>query len=609
MNSVLRIYRITVIKSPAQKALKPLMLMVLLISINFFEKSAAAANTNDPVQPPVAVCKNISVQLGSGGTVSINGSDVDGGSFDPDGTIASRTVSPNTFSCSQIGLNPVILTVTDNEGLTSTCTATVTVEDKTPPVINVKPYTMVLGSSGSGTLLPADIDNGTFDNCGTVSLTVSPSTFSCSDLGQKTVTLTAVDLHGNSSSRNVTVTIASTLHVVSMSLSTCDMSPTLALFDADTEGGDGNYSYFWRGLNASTMPFMVIIPFPPSLSFSNTTVLESPFFNNTMANGYYDIRLVVTDGKGCADSTEIKINKTGAIFNNQTMRHSQACEGEIKTHSVNYKSDAVYSWSVTNGTILTGNQDTSRISVRWNLGVVQGRIVTTIRKPNILFAGGQCEATIIDTVTITPVPTPAFNNPVTTVCSSSTNTYTLTGSYPFQSWTVSGGVITGGGNVSDNFVNVRWGSSPSGSVSVSAGNNSLCTGTVIVNVAVSNLSGSIISKTDIACKGGSNGIVTAAADPGTGQPPYSFSLNGGAFQPSGTFGSLTAGNYTITIRDAFMCQVILPFSITEPPPPLAGTIAVTNISCFGASSGACQLTITGGPAPYSFLWSNGAVTK
>jgi gliding motility-associated-like protein len=691
MNSLLRFYRFPVIMSPVRKVLKPLILIVFFVFMTFFNESDAALLSINPVLPPVAVCKNISVQLGAGGTAVINGSDVDGGSYDPDGTIASRTVSPNTFNCSQIGLNSVVLTVTDNEGKTSICTATVNVEDKTnpvilcknitlylddsgngtlkvadinngsndncssglvlnlsrtsfncsdigspvivtligidasgntssctsqvtvldtiAPVINYKPFTLVLGSSGSGTLLPQDIDNGSYDNCGTVSLSVSPGSFSCIDLGQKTVKLTALDSHGNSSSRNVTVTISSTVDIISMSLSTCNMSPTLALFDADTEGGDGNYSYFWRGLNASAMPFMVIIPFPPSLTFSNTTVLESPFFNNTMANGYYDIRLVVTDGKGCTDSTQIKINKTGAIFNNQTMRQSQACEGEIKTHSVNYKSDAVYSWSVTNGTILNSNQDTSRISIRWNLGVVQGRIVTTIRKPNILFPGGQCEATIIDTVTVTPVPAPVFSNPVTSVCSNSTNTYTLTGSYAYQSWTVTGGVITGGGNISDNFVTVRWGSGPAGSISVAAGNNSACTGSVLINIAVSNLSGSILSKTDIACKGGSNGSVAAAADPGTGQPPYSYSLNGGAFQSSGTFGSLTAGTYSITIRDAYLCTAVLSVTITEPSLPLEGNIDVTNISCFGGNSGACRLTVNGGPAPYSYLWSNGAVTQ
>ncbi len=675
----------------AQKVMKPLILMVIIIFMNHFNESDGAVKHINPVLPPVAVCKNISVQLGTGGTVTINGSDVDGGSYDPDGTISNMAVSPNTFNCSQIGLNSVVLTVTDNEGLTSTCTATIIIEDKTnpviicknftlylddsgsgtlkvsdinngsndncqsglvlnlsrtsfncsdigspvsitligtdasgntssctsqvtvldtiAPVINYKPFTLVLGASGSGTLLPSDIDNGTYDNCGSVTLSVSPGTFSCSDLGQKTVTLTALDSHGNSSSRNVTVKIASTLNIVSMSLSSCDMSPTLALFDADTEGGDGTYSYFWRGLNAAAKPFMVIIPFPPSLLFSNTTVLESPFFNNTMTNGYYDIRLVVTDGNGCADSTEIKINKTSAIFNNQTMRHSQACEGEIKTHSVNYKSDAVYSWSVTNGTILTSNQDTSRISVRWNLGVVQGRIVTTIRKPNVLFSGGQCEATLIDTVTITPVPAPVFINPVTSVCKNSTNTYTLTGSYVYQSWTVTGGVITVGGNMSDNFVKVRWGSGPAGSISVSAGYNSSCTSSVLINIAVSNLSGSIISKTDIACNGGSNGSVTAGADSGTGQTPYAYSLNGGAFQSSGTFGSLTAGTYSITIRDASLCLVTLPVTITQPPLPLEGSITVTNITCFGNNSGACHLIVNGGPAPYTYLWSNGAITQ
>ena len=266
-----------------------------------------------------------------GGTVTITGAEVNAGSYDPDGTITSLAVSPNTFNCSQTGSNSVVLTVTDNEGLSSTCNATVTVEDKTPPVmicrnytlyldasgkgtlsaadinngssdncsaglfvylsrtgfncsdigspvdvtligtdasgnsssctsqvtvldtispvINFKPFTLVLGSSGTATLLPADIDNGTFDNCGSVTLSVSPDTFSCSDLGRKLSSLTALDSHGNSSSRNVIISVSSTLNITGMLLSTCDLSPTLALFDAEAEGGDGTYSYFWRGLN------------------------------------------------------------------------------------------------------------------------------------------------------------------------------------------------------------------------------------------------------------------------------------------------------------------------------------------------------------------------
>ncbi len=122
MKSMLSFYRLSVIMTLAQKVLKPPILMVLCIFMAFFNDSEAEVNNMNPVLPPVAVCKNISVQLGSGGTVTINGSDVDGGSYDPDGTITNRTVSPSTFNCSQIGPNSVVLTVTDNEGLTSTCT-------------------------------------------------------------------------------------------------------------------------------------------------------------------------------------------------------------------------------------------------------------------------------------------------------------------------------------------------------------------------------------------------------------------------------------------------------------------------------------------------------
>lgn len=686
MKPQLSFYRLAAPIQLVQRVLKPPVLLYLFIFILFFNESEAAANSVNSALPPVAVCKSITVQLGIGGTVTISPSSVDAGSYDPDGTIANMTVSPNIFNCSNKGYNTVILTVIDNEGLKSTCSATIAVEDKTAPVINYKPFTLVLGSSGTATLTPSDIDNGTFDNCGGVTLSVSPSTFNCSDLGTKTVVLSAIDSNGNSSSRNVEINVTSTLEISSVSLSTCEMSPTLALFDADIEGGNGNYSYLWKGINPSTRPFMIIIPFPPELQFFNTSILPSPFFNNAMADGYYNIRFVVTDGNGCADSSELSVNKTGAIFNNRTMRNSRSCEGEVMTYSVNHKDDAVYDWSVTNGTILNSDQDTSRIEVRWNQGVAQGIVTTTILQPNILFPDGTCESTVIETVALTPLPSPAFGISVTTTCTNSLNTYTLTNSYTFHNWTVTGGVITAGGSTPDNFITVMWGNGPTGSISVSAGNNSLCTGTALINVSVSSLKGTITSKTDIKCNGSQDGSVTVAATPGTGQSPYEYSLDGGIFQPggifsgiapgnhivrirdastctfdlpfvisqpdplsgsvkdltniscygentgsatiaasggvapyfyklgtgtyqtSGTFGSLAAGNYSVTVRDANLCTFTLSVTIMQPSTVLSGTIEVTNVGCFGEYTGACKLKVTGGTPPYSYLWNNGAVT-
>ena len=76
---------------------------------------------------PDAVCQPFTAQLDVTGNASILASDVDGGSDDACG-IASRMVAPDAFSCDQLGDHVVTLTVTDNNGLSASCTATVTVQ-------------------------------------------------------------------------------------------------------------------------------------------------------------------------------------------------------------------------------------------------------------------------------------------------------------------------------------------------------------------------------------------------------------------------------------------------------------------------------------------------
>ncbi|NND06277.1 MAG: hypothetical protein HKN87_07845 [Saprospiraceae bacterium] len=77
---------------------------------------------------PMAMCQNATVQLSGAGTASITPAMVDGGST-ADCGIQSLSVSPNTFTCGDLGPNRVTLTVTDVNGNMNSCMATVTVED------------------------------------------------------------------------------------------------------------------------------------------------------------------------------------------------------------------------------------------------------------------------------------------------------------------------------------------------------------------------------------------------------------------------------------------------------------------------------------------------
>jgi PKD repeat protein len=79
---------------------------------------------------PTAVCQDVTVTL-AGGIATITPGDIDAGSDDNCG-IDAMTVSQDAFSCMDIGVVPVTLTVTDAAGNSSVCTANVTVVGEIP---------------------------------------------------------------------------------------------------------------------------------------------------------------------------------------------------------------------------------------------------------------------------------------------------------------------------------------------------------------------------------------------------------------------------------------------------------------------------------------------
>jgi hypothetical protein len=111
--------------------------------------------------------------------------------------------------------------------------------------------------------------------------------------------------------------------------------------------------------------------------------------------------------------------------------------------------------------------------------------------------------------------------------------------------------------------------------------------------------------TNVLCFGATNGTATASATGGTN--PYTYAWSNGQTVANAT--GLAAGAYTVTVTDANGCSTTASVTIAQPAAALSATETHTNVGCFGASTGAIDLTVTGGTTNYTYLWSNGATTQ
>lgn len=157
-----------------------------------------------PNVPPVAQCQNVTVPAGPACTANVPATSVDNGSFDPDGTIVSRTLTP--AGPYPLGTNSVVLTVTDDDGATDTCSANIIVVDSTAPVLSPCPANITVASD-----VPVPVswsDPTATDNCDPAPTVVStPPSGSLFGPGVTTVTCVATDAAGNTSQCQFTVTV------------------------------------------------------------------------------------------------------------------------------------------------------------------------------------------------------------------------------------------------------------------------------------------------------------------------------------------------------------------------------------------------------------------
>lgn len=132
-----------------------------------------------------------------------------------------------------------------------------------------------------------------------------------------------------------------------------------------------------------------------------------------------------------------------------------------------------------------------------------------------------------------------------------------------------------------------------------------CTTTATVTVTEPNAIAVTPTITDVSCNGDSDGAIDISVSGGTG--PYTFSWSNGATTED--ISGLSAGAYTGSISDAIGCTTSATVTVTEPGVLTVVPDSVDNVSCNGNSDGNIFISMTGGTAPFTYSWSNGATTQ
>ncbi|MBL7803697.1 MAG: proprotein convertase P-domain-containing protein [Saprospiraceae bacterium] len=232
----------------------------------------------------------------------------------------------------------------------------------------------------------------------------------------------------------------------------------------------------------------------------------------------------VSAGNNCGNSAPVCLPVTvGSTPASPTVSGSNsACAGGVATYTVaNVPGATSYNWTVTNGTITSG-QGTSSIQVSWNVNAASGTVCAN--------ASNACGASTDNCFNLTLSPAPAQPDITgdATLCAGSSGDYTIApvGGATGYVWTVPAGAsISSGQNTTA--ISVAWpNGNPGGNVCVSAAGGcgtgpQDCFPVVIDVVPVANagpdaaICGTQISLTAVPSVAGSNGQWVLASGPGT----------------------------------------------------------------------------------------------
>jgi len=192
--------------------------------------------------PPMAIANNIMVSLDANGMAAITANMVDNGSTDNCG-LATIGINIDEFNCDDLGEVEVILTATDNAGLSSETTAIITVLDEIPPVLTC-PINII--EIGCNNVINYDTPTAA-DNCSTTDPVLIAGLPSGSNFpaGSTTVEWMVADISGNTSTCSFSITLDANITATTSFTEPACFGFSNGTATVEITGGVPPYMYLW----------------------------------------------------------------------------------------------------------------------------------------------------------------------------------------------------------------------------------------------------------------------------------------------------------------------------------------------------------------------------
>jgi gliding motility-associated-like protein len=534
----------------------------------------------------------------------------------------------NTATAANLATGSYTCTVTDVNGCTAQVVATVSVN---PPLVSGFVSNNNLCSSGcSGTAgFTASGGSGVYTYAWSGSGSTSSS---ISGICPGTYTATVSDNNGCSVTQNYTITVPSALTMSNTSTNPTCFGSSNGSISVTPAGGTPSYSYSWspnsstsqnavnlsagsytatvtdaNGCSVSqivtlTQPAKLlagIVPTQPvcygdcngilasqpsggtspySFSWGPSPTSTNDSLVNVCTGTYY---VVVTDSKSCKDSASILLTQPPQVGLTASTSAANCgaipCNGSITINSI-IGNTVVWLNSTPPG--FTGLSQTTLCAGIYNIEVSDT---------------SGCKDTVAVGVSTTSGPLVTLDvDSVSCIgdCNGSATVVSISGNAPYTfAWAAP---ITDTDSI---VTNLCVGSYIS---EVTDGNGCLTITAVDIDQPLPLDDHEVI--TTAACSGVNTGSIVLAPTGGT--PPFSYAWSNGApDSPSNT--NLAPGSYSVTITDANLCTYTFNYNVGFNA-QVVYQLAVTNPTCFGGSNGTATLNnVSGGSAPYTFVWSDG----